>query len=439
MKKEIPVKTITAGAIGGAIEFYDFTLYGVLAPIFAMHYFPAEEKHWAIISAYMVFAVGFIARPIGSLIFGHIGDLYGRKKALCGSLFFMSAATLMIGILPTYQSIGFWAPVGMIASRIIQGISAGGEYSGAMILSIEHSDKKRIGLTGGLVASGCMAGLALGSIAGTICLLPGMPEWCWRVPFLLGFLVSIVAIYVRLHIKESIDLTKIVRNVNYKKRMKDIIPVVFMSGFNGIGIYIYLVFFSTFITKSSGVSPLHAKITTSVGIILLMSMQILFGWLSDKVGRIKLMKIGNILTVFMAIVLFLSPYSKSNYTYSVIMQFTFIISLGMYSGPLNVFVVEVFDKSVRYRCTSISYSIGIGIIGGSAPLIASLISLGENEAILLSSYISLSGVIAFLSLLFISKRIKNKTEIIQLKVSKNSTTNNEISHSIKKTGTYKDI
>lgn len=409
-----PTKIVCAGLIGGAIEFYDFTLYGILATFFAPYFFPAESKFISILGAYSVFAIGFFARPLGAIIFGYVGDQYGRKVALFWSLMLMAIATLSIGLLPTYKQIGIMAPILMTLIRVIQGLSAGGEYSGALILAIEHGSKIRSGLIGSSITSGCMSGLVLGSIAGVICSLPGMPIWVWRVPFLIGFCISLIGLYVRFSLSESPIFLRESKKISSYSIMNEIrnnfgniIAVIFLSGFNGIAIYVYFVFMSGYIADVTDVTINIAKLYTCVGTIVLMFMLITFGSLSDYVNRIHMVLLGAVLTVSSALIMFYRmPYLSNNMIF--VYQMCFVISLGVFSGPLNTFIVEIFHTKIRYRFAAIGYSLGTGFIGGSAPLIASLLSLSKSNKLLLSGYMLIAGTLAISSLLWMNNKMFTK-------------------------------
>ncbi len=410
--ERLPKKIIFASVIGGIVEFYDFSLYGTLAFAFAPAFFPSDQPFTSLLSAYAVFAVGFFARPLGSVIFGSIGDKFGRKVALFWSLMLMAVATLTIGLLPSYQSIGMLAPILMIMARLIQGLSAGGEYSGALIFAIEHGSKKRSGLIGSSVAAGCMSGLLLSALASSICALPQFPTWSWRVPFLIGFLISLVGIYVRFRLEETPlfsaqkeqGLVKISLLQGIKSNLKPLFAVVLLAGFNGIAIYVYSVFLSSFIAKEMALPENLTKLYTCVGTAMLMSMLILFGWLSDKLGRIPLILTGALLTTLTASLLFYHlPHLF--FVNMIIYQIIFVITLAMYSGPLNTFIIETFQVGVRYRCASLGYSLGMGVIGGSAPLIAGLLSASAYKNLLLSVYFIIGGVLAMLALWIMKKNV----------------------------------
>lgn len=407
---KLPKRILFASMIGGIIEFYDFSLYGTLAFAFAPLFFPSEVPFVSLLSAYAVFAVGFFARPLGSIVFGHIGDKWGRRVALFWSLMLMSFATLTIGLLPSYQAIGIAAPLLMISARLLQGLSAGGEYSGAIIFAIEHGLNSQAGFIGSLVAAGCMSGLLLSTLASFICGL-SLPHWSWRVPFLFGFLISLVGIYVRFHLEETPIFinrkAKVVSQFNFwqsiQLNFKNLMAVILLAGFNGIAIYVYSVFLSSFIAKEMALPELLTKVYTAIGTALLMFMLVLFGWLSDKVNRRYLIFSGAMLTTLIAVLLFYYL-PELSFRHVIACQLVFVVALAMYSGPLNTFIIEMFQVGVRYRCASLGYSLGMGIIGGSAPLIAGLLSTYAHKHVLLAAYFVAGGIMSMFALGMLIKK-----------------------------------
>jgi MFS transporter, MHS family, proline/betaine transporter len=203
IKKHYPNKALLASTIGTTLEFYDFTLFGFLAPIFSASFFPNEDPFLSTLYGYTAFMVGYLFKPLGAILWGHIGDRHGRRIALCTSLYLMGFSTLLMGILPTYGQIGIMAPLLLVLARIVQGLSEGGELAGGLLFTLEHTHTQYKGFAGGLFNGICTSGILLGSLAGYICSLDCMPTWTWRIPFLLGFLIVLVGIYIRKKITET--------------------------------------------------------------------------------------------------------------------------------------------------------------------------------------------------------------------------------------------
>ena len=186
---------IFSSSLGSALEFYEFTVFGFLSAIIAKTYFPSDNPLASLIATFRTFAAGFLARPLGGIIFGYVGDRLGRRLALRLSIMLMGFSTTMIGLIPSYEIIGPMAPIIIILLRILQGISAGGEFSGGLILAVEHSDPKKKNLFGSIVTSSCIVGMLPGAIVSKLVTLEGLPAWTWRLSFLSGAFLSLISFY----------------------------------------------------------------------------------------------------------------------------------------------------------------------------------------------------------------------------------------------------
>src|SRR5262245_47176657 len=202
----LPVRLIAAGTVGNIMEWYDFAVYGYFAATIGRHFFPAENATTSLIAAFGVFAAGFLMRPLGGVVFGHIGDQIGRKAALTVSVLAMAIPTFLIGVLPGYATLGSMAAVLLVILRMIQGLSVGGEYTTSIVFLVEGAGRKHQGFAGSWSGFGAIGGLLLGSALGAVVTVICSPElvhdWGWRVPFLLGLLVGLAGLYVREHIPE---------------------------------------------------------------------------------------------------------------------------------------------------------------------------------------------------------------------------------------------
>ena len=200
-------RTLMAGAIGNVLEWYDFALYGYFAPVFAAMFFPSEQPFVSLLSTFGVFAIGFLARPLGALLFGHIGDTIGRREALAWSIILMAIPTIVVGMLPTYAMIGIAAPLILTCCRFLQGISVGGELTGSVTFLVEHAASSERGYIGSWAGFSAQVGALLGSGVGTLVASTltdeALHQWGWRIPFLLGSLIAFIGWYLRTRISES--------------------------------------------------------------------------------------------------------------------------------------------------------------------------------------------------------------------------------------------
>ena len=210
------IKVLGSCTLGTALEFYDFALYGAIASNLSHLFFPADNPLISLILSYGVFAISFIARPLGSIVFGKIGDKFGRKKAFGLSILYMSLPTVLIGCLPVYDSIGVMAPLLLILLRLMQGICTGGEFNGAYIYALEHYPN-RGGFTGSIISTSVVFGMLLALIAVTIINKPGMPEWAWRIPFLFGGVIGFFGYYIRNKLGETPEFQECMKEVSAKK------------------------------------------------------------------------------------------------------------------------------------------------------------------------------------------------------------------------------
>jgi MHS family proline/betaine transporter-like MFS transporter len=390
-------KVLFASISGGVLEIYDFIVYGLLASTLAPLLFNAEDPFSSLIQSYIAFCVGFFARPIGALIFGHLGDVYGRKRALIFSSLLMALSTLALGLIPTYEQIGVWASISVFIIRILQGISVGGEYTGGIIMSVEHTSKERRGAVGAYVVAGYLGGIFLGTLTSFLFTLPIMPSWGWRLPFLFGCLIVGVGYYIRNKVDESPEFVK-AQETKPESFFQDFlkVPHLFlacmgMAGFGGVFLYTITVHIPTYLKSAFNISNSTMMFIPILPTFCMMIGVITFGTLSDRVGRIPLMKVGAIIFAIVVVPLvYLIKGLSLEVGILALMAIGFISTI--YNGPMNTLVVEVFAPLHRYKSAAISYSLGMSLFGGTAPLVAAWITKESDGPFLLSCYFLLVGL-----------------------------------------------
>jgi len=268
-------KTLLAGAIGNALEWYDFALYGYFAPVFAALFFPSERPSLSLISAFGVFAIGFLARPLGALLFGYWGDTVGRREALAWSVILMAIPSCFIGVLPTYEMIGMAAPLALTLCRFLQGLSVGGEFTGSVTFLVEHaapSQRAYIGSWAGFSAQmGALLGSAVGALVATVVSDEALRLWGWRIPFLLGSLIALVGWYVRTHVPESPAFEQVrqagalssspIREV-FADQQQALAKVIGLVLLHGVAFYLLYVYLATYIVTVTTVA-LGAALTVN--------------------------------------------------------------------------------------------------------------------------------------------------------------------------------
>ena len=402
----------------GCLEMYDFVIFGFLAPVIHANYLSFLDEGTGLIIAYLLFAVGFVCRPIGAIIFGHIGDKYGRKKALVISMSLMGTASLALSLLPKYSDIGVTACYLIAFIRIIQGISVGGEYSGAAIYAIEHTNKANIGAVGSTVLAGTTLGVLLATFINNILENPNLPDYSWRFAFLLGFGLSIIGYFIRRKLSES-PLFCIDNTIKQKEKpliyglkrfKKQFIAAVLLSGANNANYYFALVFVPNYFKTQVDASIEFNNWMLACFMLLL---EPTFGWLSDKWGRNKvLVIICLIFSVYNLFFLDLLIYTSGSIL-SVILIILTAILLSITVASVNIFVLEIFPVKCRYSCGALSYSIGAAIFGGTTPLVCSLImeNIG-NQPIYFGSYIALISFLGAIGGLLVLKTKKNVITVV---------------------------
>ncbi|MBY0500645.1 MAG: MFS transporter [Alphaproteobacteria bacterium] len=379
-------KVFIAGTIGNVIEFYDFTLYGFFAPIIAQLFFPSSDPRAALLSTLAIFAAGFLMRPIGGIIFGHIGDKLGRKVALSSSILLMSFPTAIIGILPSYDAIGIWASIILMVCRLSQGLSTGGEYNGAFIFLIEHGKKDNAGFLGSLVTSSCALGALLAVFSGLLALREEMPSWAWRVPFLLGSLGGIIGFYLRNKIDESPEFLKCFHEQStvklplayaFREDRFSILRVIAVATFSQVLINTLVVYTNIYLNKNLNIPLENVLMLNTLALLVFTFTAPLAGFLSDKFGQIPVMFAATCVSIAVIYPVFLLFNSKE---LSSILYAEILLSIlaASYAGTSNAFIYKSFPPFFRYSGSAFSYGVG-GILGGATPFILSyLIYLTGN-------------------------------------------------------------
>ena len=401
---------ILASFIGTTIEWYDFFLYGTAAAlVFNRLFFPNVDPVIGTLSSFGTFAVGFVARPFGGIVFGHYGDRLGRKAMLVYSLLIMGVATFLIGLLPTYGSIGIWAPVLLVVLRCAQGIGVGGEWGGAVLMAVEHSPHGRRGLSGSWPQMGVPAGLFLSTVVFAICSTSMTDEqfiaWGWRLPFLVSVALVAVGIFIRLAIMETPAFTNM-REAGTREarpvvtalrthRRSLLLAMGMRLAENGL-FYVYTVFVLSYGPGELGMA--RNTMLTGVTLAALAGLVAipLYGALSDRVGRRPVYLFGAGFSLLYAMPFFLLLETRS--TGIVWLAIVVGVAVGhnaMY-GPQAAYFSELFGASVRYSGASIAYQLASVVSGGLAPFIATaLLAWRGKEAV--AAYMMTLAAITLLS------------------------------------------
>ncbi|MBK9944415.1 MAG: MHS family MFS transporter [Kouleothrix sp.] len=402
-------KVILASALGTMIEWYDFYIFGSLAAVISTKFFPSGNETAALLSTLATFGAGFAARPFGALVFGRIGDLVGRKYAFLVTLLIMGGATTLIGLLPTFEAIGIIAPILLVFIRILQGLALGGEYGGAAVYVAEHVPDNRRGFYTSFIQITATLGLFV-SLA-VILLVRGMlptaafNEWGWRIPFLLSIFLVGISVYIRSKMKESPLFTKLksegktstspIKDSFGKARNWRTFFIVLLGAAAGQAVVWYTgQFYVTGWMKSAAkINATTADTIVAVALLLGMPFFVVFGALSDRIGRKRIMMTGNLLAAICFYPIFqgikaaagaITPEVKDaagkvvtpavaanpDVVTITLLIFLMLIFVTMVYGPIAAFLVESFPAKIRYTSVSLPYHFGNGYFGGWLPFIA---------------------------------------------------------------------
>jgi MFS transporter, MHS family, shikimate and dehydroshikimate transport protein len=388
-------RVVVASFIGTTIEWYDFFIYGTAAAlVFPALFFPEFSPLAGTLASFATFAVGFLARPLGGVIFGHYGDKIGRKAMLVTTLLIMGVATFLVGLLPTYESIGVLAPVLLVVLRLIQGLGLGGEWGGAVLMAVEHSPADQRGLNGSWPQMGVPAGLVLGTgIFAAVSAISGdaFATWGWRIPFLLSIFLIGVGLFIRLSIYESPAFSR-VRESGTEARMPivDVFRIYPKNVLLGVGsrigidvaFYILAVFSLSYLTTNLGVSRGVGLIAISIAALIEVFTIPLFGSLSDRVGRKPLLIGGAALLAVWTFPFFYLLDTRSPFLIILATVVGLAIAHAAVYGTQASFYAELFGTRVRYSGASLSYQMA-GIFGGAlAPIIATaLLAAGGTNLV----------------------------------------------------------
>ena len=407
------LRVVAASLIGTTIEWYDFFLYGSAAAlVFNKLFFPEFDPLVGTMLAFATYALGFVARPVGGIVFGHYGDRIGRKRLLMLSLVMMGLATVLIGLLPTYNQIGIWAPLALILLRLIQGFAVGGEWGGAVLMAAEHGDARRRGFWASWPQAGVPAGnlLAAGVLALMAALQPESEflDWGWRVPFLLSALLVVVGWYIRNRVAESPMFEAAINQAEAPPRLPAIEvvrerPKALLLGAGlrvgeNISYYILTVFSLTYLVDVSHESRSLALNALLAGAVVQFFAIPLFASLSDRIGRRAVYAFGGLGLAAWSFVMFPLLGSGDNASIVLALVVGLVLHGAMY-GPQAAFITELFPTRIRYSGVSLAYQLTAIFAGSLAPIIALWLYQRSGSATPVAVYVAAACVISGLSAL----------------------------------------
>jgi MFS transporter, MHS family, proline/betaine transporter len=404
-------RVVLAGAIGNLLEWYDFGLYGLLAPVLATLFFPGHNRIASLLAIYGGFAGGFAMRPIGAIVLGHLGDRIGRRFVLTLSVLLMGVATVAVGILPTYASVGIWAPILLILIRLFQGFSVGGEFVDSVTYLVESVPPRRRGIAGSVANIGSTAGMLLA--AGVAAAATGwagsarLSDWAWRVPFLIGGIIATAAYFLRRHLPESAQEDRAQKSTKRESPLRLAIReqprvmlacVLFTSGY-GIANYLIMVFLPTYAHEFGHVTVRQALQINTAGQAVAFLAVPLSGWISDRIlSRRTILAFAFIAqAVFSWEAFRLAQHVGLAGLWA--SQLTLALLLAIVMGTAPAMLAEQFRAGYRVSAHAVTFNIGIGIAGGTAPMVAVALIQTFSNTMVPAAYLIAAAALSAISVL----------------------------------------
>lgn len=394
-------KVVAAGMVGNVLEWYDFAIYGYFAAAIGRHFFPHEDPVAQLLAAFGVFAVGYLMRPIGGALIGHIGDRFGRRAALTFSVAAMAIPTFLIGLLPGYAALGLLAPIALTLLRMVQGLSVGGEYTSSMVFLIEHAPEGRRGVMGALASCGACAGILLGSAvgAGFAAMMPEatLNAWGWRIPFLVGLLVGIAGYFLRRHMTD-VPVARSPRPPlaeTLHDHWRVVLSFAGLSAFNAVSFYVTFVYLVSWLQMADGIPPARALEINTVSMVVLLLLTLATGFWTDRIGRKPVLLLATTLGFVGALPLFWVMHHPSP-ALAQLGQLGLVLIIGLFVGTQPAAMVEAAPPQVRCTAVALGYNISLGIIGGLTPLVATWLVQRTGDELAPAFLIMAAAAITFL-------------------------------------------
>jgi MFS family permease len=409
-------RALVAGAIGNAIEQYDFFIYALIGPlVFDQLFFPKFDSLTATLAVFATFAVGFLARPLGGLVFGHFGDRTGRRSVLLCTLLLMGLATMLIGVLPTYASAGAMATAALVVLRFIQGFALGGEWTAANLMALETSPDGQRGFSAAVIQAAGPVGVVLASFSAmAISRLPAadLLSWGWRVPFLASVILVVIGLYVRLRVEESSAFLQVSETAKVpvleaiRSHGRSIIVVLFAEIAQTSYFYLTAIFTISFATRQLGVAKdVITQAVLLANLVALLAMPAIGAW-SDRVGRKRLFVAGVVLATASMFVFYQLVATRETMLLTIAVVLAAGIIHPLMFATEGSYFPELFPTRVRFTGTSIGKQIGVVLGGGIAPLVATSLFAATSTTVAITGYYVVLALVALIALSFVTDTSK---------------------------------
>jgi MFS transporter, MHS family, proline/betaine transporter len=415
-------KAVAAAGIGNFVEWFDFALYAQFATIIAAHFFPSSNPTTALLSTFAVFAVGFFARPIGGIIFGHFGDKLGRKASLSAAVLLMSAATIAIGLTPTYAAVGVAAPLLLVAWRVLQGLSAGGEYAGSSSFVIEYAPKGRRALFASVnpvaTALGTIGGAGVGLVVTALLSSDQVQDWGWRIPFLIAGPLGLVGLYLRSRVEETPEFEAVRRSGEqaehaplveaFKEAKGRMALLIGWAIVNAVGFYLLSGYMIAFMTQQVGLSQSQALTAYIVALLVFSVACPLAGIAADSFGPRRVA----VLTAAALAVVVLPAFALigvGGLLFAILGLSLYAVVVGAISTLTPLFMVDLFPTRIRYTASAVAYNVAYAALGGTAPYVATYLVDRTGNGAAPGYYVLAIAVIGVLVAVFGLRRVYRQT------------------------------
>jgi MHS family proline/betaine transporter-like MFS transporter len=385
-------RVVTAGVVGNVLEWYDFAVYGYLARTIGELFFPSVDPRTSLLASFGTYAVGFFMRPVGAALFGHIGDRYGRARALLLSIALMAVPTFLMGLLPTYATIGLAAPVLLIFLRMLQGIAVGGEFTSSMVFLAEHAPQRRRGFFASFSIFGATAGTMLGSLVGGALrdtLTPeALLEWGWRAAFMSGIVVAVVGVVIRRNMFDTpgpaAEAAPLRRAFSHHRW--EVLRICGLNVGAAVTYYSLFVYAATWIAENTPLRGPIASYVTPASILTFLVVLPVAATVSDRIGRRRVMLTGMTACMLLAYPLVALMHVGEPLP-TTLGQMTFAALLACSMAPIPAAMCEAFPRGVRVSAVSVGYGLAYAAFGGTAPLVAAALIARTGDDLVFAWYI----------------------------------------------------